>query len=78
MAFTKVEVTWDIKRKIYIVETFHKNGEWEGSSRGAKIYPVSNVFVYTEWGNGIPIAVFQNIEDIKKQLSIKYPSGIPG
>lgn len=68
MTYIKIEIRWNEKRKCYIIESFHKNGEWQGSTMGAKIYPVSNVFVHTEFGSGIPIAVYKDIDDMKKQL----------
>lgn len=83
--FTSVLLEWRKKLKCYVITTNHKNGVWEGSHSGARIYPVNSIdsltenkiktsmsFVHTTWGNGEPTAVYKTREIMIEHLRKMY------
>lgn len=63
----------DLKRKCYILslEDVSDDG-WSGGQTGAKIYKVGTYLVLTSWGNGIPIDVYSNVNDMIDKLTKRY------
>jgi len=71
---TSVKIEFKLKEKesFYVVTTTHKDGQWEGGSTGAKIYPVDAYLVYTGWGSGKPLKVFKDVKEMTDYFEKTY------
>jgi hypothetical protein len=56
----------------YVVELEYTQEKWDCRSKGARVYPVGDFLVETQWGNGRPVAVHKNIKSLLDALSKRY------
>lgn len=70
--YTLVEIKENNKKNVFEITTHHKEGAWEGSSSGEKVYKVGGYLVHTEWGTGIPIAVYNNRNEMIIAIQSRY------
>ena len=69
---TACKLKFSKKERIYTLTTEHKEGKWEGSQCGAKIYCIGSYLVQTSWGSGKPIAVYTNENEMLLALENAY------
>lgn len=70
--YTKAEIRYNKKDDCYVITTWHKEGAWEGSSSGARLYKVAGMLVHTSWGNGKPINIYMDLSHAKDFLETAY------
>jgi len=73
---TSIIIEYKKKLGVYEITMNHKDGQWEGSSRGAKLIPTDGYLIYTSWGSGMPLKVFKNIYEAEDYFLRTYTCSV--
>lgn len=69
---TAVKLQYYEKDRLFRITIEHSEDGWRGATTGAKIYKIGDHLVHTQWGSGLPIAVYHNTEEMLTLLELAY------
>lgn len=72
MITTSLELSYNKKDKCFKIKRNYVDGVHCGQISGEKIYHVDNHYVHLSWGNGVPIAVYNDLNDMVDRLEKQY------